>query len=760
MRYGVVGSSRFAKQLRRELRAARAAASSSVLVRGEPGLHKDNLAALVHFGSQPAHRGAPLARLSCAGLKPWRLFGLVDDDGTTILRTGALDWLAQQPHGASLLLDDCHALPGERDASSHLRQGISQLLRLGKYQHTDRHGVPIGPLLDASAVRLLLTAEGALASDLADASPSLMTIKVPPLRVRRADIPALIGFTLRLAQRQMGAHLPAPPGALRGAFPQPPQLTRSAMKLAEGAEYTNNETELEVLVRGALAHAAALRSSSGGGGSAAWPEVVDASMLWSPTLSRRLARSTADLFTWFPALKAAWRSPLWPEWINQNITRWVFPAVVALLLWGPQTRDANPALNVFWCYWWPLVLATFPVVGRLWCAVCPFSIYGDWAQKIKLSLGGTVGPWPRQAAEQYGGAFLYAMFGAILVWEELSDMPNSAAQSGFLLLLITTGAVIGSLAYERRFWCRYLCPIGGMNGMMAKLAFVELRADRGVCTAECTSYACINGGPGQPPGQPGCDRGMATAGCPLHSHPSSLPDNRDCTFCGTCVKACPNGNIQFRLRPPGADLWEEHTATWHEAALMFMLLGAIGVHEAPRLLADVFGVSPTAVASIMHSPWQHGALSAALLVLPGVAAWGADALSAAVAPSAKAAAPGVASVDTFVRLSYGWLPLVWAASLAYYMDLFGSEAGLVLSTAATGLFGLPADSVPHAVLAPPVVAFLQAAFLVVGGGAATALTWKLGTEASPARTASQAAGIASAGLLLWHLIVRSDFLQV
>ena len=754
VRYGVVGSSRFAKQLRRELRTAREAAASAVLVRGEPGLHKDKLASLVHFGSSPAHKGAPLARLSCASLKPWRLFGLVDDDGTTVLRTGALDWLAQQPHGASLLLDDCHALPSERDASSHLRQGIAQLLSLGKYQRTDRHGAPIGPLLDASAVRLLLTAEGALASDLADANPTILTIKVPPLRVRRADIPAIIGFTLRLVQRQIGARLPAPPGALRGAFPQPPQLTRSAMKLAEGAEYANNETELEVLVRGALAHASALRSS-GGGGSAAWPEVLDSTMLWSPTLSRRLARETADLFAWFPALKAAWRSPLWPEWINQNVTRWVFPVVVALLLFGPQTRDANPALNVFWCYWWPLVLATFPVVGRLWCAVCPFSIYGDWAQRTKLALGGVVGPWPRQAAEQYGGAFLYTLFGGILVWEELCDLPNNAAQSGLLLLLITTGAVIGSLAYERRFWCRYLCPIGGMNGMFAKLAFVELRADRGVCTAECSSYACINGGAGQPPGQPGCDRGMATAGCPLHSHPSSLPDNRDCTFCGSCVKACPNGNIQFRLRPPGADLWEEHTATRHESALMFMLLGAIGVHEAPRLLIDIFSIPHAAVAAIMHSPWQHGALSAALLVLPGAAAWGADALLAATSLSPKAGA----SVDSFVRLSYGWLPLVWAASLAYYVELFGSEAGLVLSTAAHGLFNLPADSVPHAVLAPPVVAFLQAAFLLLGGGAATALTWKLGTEVAPARAVSQAGGIAAAGLVLWHLIVRTDFLQ-
>ena len=32
---------------------------------------------------------------------------------------------------------------------------------------------------------------------------------------------------------------------------------------------------------------------------------------------------------------------------------------------------------------------------------------------------------------------------------------------------------------------RYLCPIGGMNGMFAKLAVTELRARQGVCSGEC-----------------------------------------------------------------------------------------------------------------------------------------------------------------------------------------------------------------------------------------------------------------------------------
>jgi polyferredoxin len=96
-------------------------------------------------------------------------------------------------------------------------------------------------------------------------------------------------------------------------------------------------------------------------------------------------------------------------------------------------------------------------------------------------------------------------------------------------LLITAGAMIFSAIFERRFWCRYLCPIGGMNGLFAKLSMTELRAQQGTCSAECTTYQCYKGGP-----QKG--EGLETDGCPLYSHPAQLQDNRDCVLCMTCLK--------------------------------------------------------------------------------------------------------------------------------------------------------------------------------------------------------------------------------
>lgn len=90
----------------------------------------------------------------------------------------------------------------------------------------------------------------------------------------------------------------------------------------------------------------------------------------------------------------------------------------------------------------------------------PFMIYGEVAQKLSLWLyPRKLLPWSRQEAERWGGWFMFGMFTLILLWEELWDLENTAYLSGCLLLLITAGAVTFSLLFERRFWCRYLCPI-------------------------------------------------------------------------------------------------------------------------------------------------------------------------------------------------------------------------------------------------------------------------------------------------------------
>lgn len=98
--------------------------------------------------------------------------------------------------------------------------------------------------------------------------------------------------------------------------------------------------------------------------------------------------------------------------------------------------------------------------------------------------------------------------------------------------------------------------------------------------ATCQTYHCYKGGPAEPP------EGLATGGCPLHSHPAQLSDNKNCVLCMDCLKACPHTSVEVNLRPPGVDLWTGHKPATSEVALMFMLLGGGAIPQA--LLSAVF----------------------------------------------------------------------------------------------------------------------------------------------------------------------------
>ena len=90
-RRGVVGSSRYAQRLRSAvLEAARDPQRQPVLISGEPGLEKDNLAALVHYGS--ADRRRLLVRLDASDLQVSSL-NLLNELGSNTLLVSGMDRL-------------------------------------------------------------------------------------------------------------------------------------------------------------------------------------------------------------------------------------------------------------------------------------------------------------------------------------------------------------------------------------------------------------------------------------------------------------------------------------------------------------------------------------------------------------------------------------------------------------------------------------------------------------------------------------------
>lgn len=647
-RRGVVGSSRYARKLRDAIRlAAQDPQRRPVLISGEPGLEKDNIAALIHYGSPL--RQQLMLRLDGALLKAdgADLFGSASDGGEPAL----LELLGE----GSLLIDKLDQVPPP------LQRRLLALAQSGTWW-------PAGVASDDPSAparhfagRVFFTAEASVPAF----DRCCSQIRVPPLRVRRQDLGEWVRYGVRQRSRKLG-------------WPSPPQVPEAVVKRLQGYDFPNNLRELETLIYRALQQ---VRRQEQGAApqEMSWPAVLPDDVFWT---APRQQRFRFDIWRWKPQLREWMRAPWLWNGVLFGLVSWLF-VLVNLWLWlGPQDRSHNGALNLFWAWWWPLILLGFPLVGRLWCSICPFMVWGEITQRLAQRLGWRPQRWPRGDSDAWASPLLAAGFALILLWEELCNLQNTAWLSSCLLLLITAGAVIGSLRFEKRFWCRYLCPVGGMNGLFAKLSVLELRAQVGTCSGSCTTYACFKGGPAD-------GEGLATAGCPLGTHPAHLSDNRNCVLCLTCAQACPHRSVQLSLRPPAADIQREMSLPVAEPALLLVLAGDVCLHHWQRLL----GWSALAPASLVDGPW-----------LPRLAA----ALLALALPSALFLLARLwFSLERLTRTLYGLLPLVWALLLARHLPIGMAEAGQLLPVSGW-------RSAPSWQADPHVIAFCQSAAVLLG----------------------------------------------
>jgi len=171
--------------------------------------------------------------------------------------------------------------------------------------------------------------------------------------------------------------------------------------------------------------------------------------------------------------------------------------------------------------------------------------------------------------------WLPAFIFVLILWvEKLTRAREFPLPTGFVLLSITLGAVIFSLIFERKVWCRYLCALGNMCGIYAMASILEVRANTNVCINECKTHECFKGG--------------KTYGCPMFRHPLFLEENQSCRVCTYCIANCPYRSVQLNLRPPGQEIWTQ-TKPVKGGAFFSLLLASLLIVE---ILPDLpqFGV--------------------------------------------------------------------------------------------------------------------------------------------------------------------------
>ncbi len=257
----------------------------------------------------------------------------------------------------------------------------------------------------------------------------------------------------------------------------------------------------------------------------------------------------------------------WPLFLARAITLAGFVLTIFAGLIGSPVGSHNFAIIFVWIAWWTfLKLIAIPFGGRAWCSVCPIPAMGEWIQQ-----GALVGPdgrglglgrqWPRRLRNVWLPTLGFGVIGLFSAVTLTQPRVTSWVLLGMLLL-----AVVLSLVFERRTFCRYVCPIGGFIGLYSRLAPVQVRVkDRAVCAAH-REKTCVTGS-------------VQGYGCPWQAFPVTLTQNTNCGLCMECLRSCPHDNLAVSVRPFGADLSQRAGRSLDQAYFGFMMLGSVVIYS-------------------------------------------------------------------------------------------------------------------------------------------------------------------------------------
>ncbi|MDK1374569.1 MULTISPECIES: 4Fe-4S binding protein [unclassified Sinorhizobium] len=250
------------------------------------------------------------------------------------------------------------------------------------------------------------------------------------------------------------------------------------------------------------------------------------------------------------------RQVRWLQWsvVSVYAVLLVVPAFLpmpgnAAHIWDDFTRFAQFA---FWGIWWPMVLLATALVGRVWCGLlCPEGAISEFSSRH--GRGGGIPRWVKWngwPTVAFAGTTLYGQMVSVYQYPK----PALLVLGGSTLAAAVVGYLYGK---EKRVWCRYLCPVGGVFGLLAKLAPLHFRVDAEIWRE--TQRA------GLKPGAVNC--------APLVPL-KTMRGASDCHMCGRCSGF--RGAIRLARRSPLHEIVHvagKHPNPWETVLIVFGLMG-------------------------------------------------------------------------------------------------------------------------------------------------------------------------------------------
>lgn len=240
----------------------------------------------------------------------------------------------------------------------------------------------------------------------------------------------------------------------------------------------------------------------------------------------------------------------WKQFCNPGLNCYSCPAARFACPIGAMQAVGGSAKFSVGFYALGFVLALGVVFGRAICGfICPFGFMQELLHKIPSPKRRIYKPltylkyviltvfvlvMPALATDSFGiGSPAFCEFicpagtleGGIPM---LLTHPELRAQLGGLFALKASILIItiAGCVVCCRFFCKVMCPLGAIYGLLNKVSFYRVHLDREGCVA-CGSCASV---------------------CPMDVDPVASPDSAECIRCGKCATACPKHVISVGFR--------------------------------------------------------------------------------------------------------------------------------------------------------------------------------------------------------------------